>query len=61
MSVCVDAQLWQTCVSGIITAQSGCGQQLDHAVQAVGYGALSSPFPLFDIQRPARAHRLEAS
>ena len=37
MSVCVDATLWQTYVSGVITAASGCGTSIDHAVQAIGY------------------------
>ena len=39
MSVCVDAELWQTYVSGVITASSGCGTTIDHAVQATGYNA----------------------
>jgi C1A family cysteine protease len=39
MSVCVDAELWQTYQGGVITAQSGCGTQIDHAVQATGYNA----------------------
>jgi len=39
MSVCVDAQLWQTYTGGVITASSGCGTQIDHAVQATGYNA----------------------
>merc|ERR1712217_1015650 len=39
MSVCVDAQLWQTYQGGVITAASGCGTQIDHAVQATGYNA----------------------
>jgi|Transcript_42876 C1A family cysteine protease len=39
MSVCVDATLWQTYQGGVITAASGCGTQIDHAVQATGYNA----------------------
>ena len=39
MSVCVDATLWQTYVSGVITAASGCGTSIDHAVQAIGYNS----------------------
>jgi len=34
MSVCVDAESWQTYTSGIVGAS--CGTQLDHCVQAVG-------------------------
>jgi cathepsin F len=36
-SVCVDATIWQTYKSGIITSSSGCGRQLDHAVQLTGW------------------------
>jgi len=39
MSITVDATLWQTYESGIITASSGCGTSIDHAVQVVGYNA----------------------
>jgi C1A family cysteine protease len=39
MSVCVDAELWQTYTGGVITASSGCGTSIDHAVQATGYNA----------------------
>jgi len=39
MSVCVDAELWQTYQGGVITASSGCGTSIDHAVQATGYNA----------------------
>merc|ERR1711904_599062 len=39
MSVCVDATLWQTYQGGVITASSGCGTTIDHAVQATGYNA----------------------
>ena len=37
MSIIVDATLWQTYQSGVITTASGCGSSLDHAVQATGY------------------------
>jgi C1A family cysteine protease len=39
MSVTVDATLWQTYQSGVITSSSGCGTSIDHAVQATGYNA----------------------
>jgi C1A family cysteine protease len=39
MSICVDATLWQTYQGGVITASSGCGTTIDHAVQATGYNA----------------------
>ena len=39
MSIIVDAELWQTYTGGVITTSSGCGTDLDHAVQAVGYNA----------------------
>lgn len=39
MSICVDATLWQTYQGGVITASSGCGTEIDHAVQATGYNA----------------------
>jgi len=39
MSICVDAELWQTYQGGVITASSGCGTAIDHAVQATGYNA----------------------
>jgi cathepsin F len=39
MSIIVDATLWQTYESGVITTASGCGTSLDHAVQATGYNA----------------------
>jgi len=39
MSICVDAELWQTYTGGVITASSGCGTSIDHAVQATGYNA----------------------
>eukprot|EP00591_Stephanopyxis_turris_P003410 CAMPEP_0195516828 /NCGR_PEP_ID=MMETSP0794_2-20130614/8852_1 /TAXON_ID=515487 /ORGANISM="Stephanopyxis turris, Strain CCMP 815" /LENGTH=341 /DNA_ID=CAMNT_0040645529 /DNA_START=67 /DNA_END=1092 /DNA_ORIENTATION=- len=36
ISICVDATIWQTYQSGIITTSSDCGTQLDHCVQLVG-------------------------
>jgi len=39
ISICVDATIWQTYVSGIITSKSDCGIALDHCVQAVGYNS----------------------
>jgi cathepsin F len=39
-SVCVDATIWQTYRSGVITASSGCGRTLDHAVQLVGWNTI---------------------
>eukprot|EP00500_Bicosoecida_sp_ms1_P002151 CAMPEP_0203808086 /NCGR_PEP_ID=MMETSP0115-20131106/1419_1 /ASSEMBLY_ACC=CAM_ASM_000227 /TAXON_ID=33651 /ORGANISM="Bicosoecid sp, Strain ms1" /LENGTH=299 /DNA_ID=CAMNT_0050716771 /DNA_START=40 /DNA_END=939 /DNA_ORIENTATION=+ len=41
LSVCVDAQSWQFYSGGIMKA-AGCGTQLDHAVQAVGYDMSSN-------------------
>jgi len=35
LSICVDASSWQFYSGGVIS--SGCGQQLDHCVQATGY------------------------
>jgi len=40
ISVCVDAETWQTYESGIVG--KSCGTSLDHCVQAVGLGATSS-------------------
>ena len=39
ISVCVDATIWQTYVSGVVTTASGCGDQLDHCVQVAGFNA----------------------
>jgi len=39
ISICVDATIWQTYQSGIITTKSNCGSSLDHCVQAVGYNS----------------------
>jgi len=40
LSVCVDADNWQSYSSGVFTA---CGQSLDHCVQAVGWNTDVSP------------------
>merc|ERR1712228_948669 len=40
ISVCVDAEAWQTYHHGVMG--SSCGKQLDHCVQAVGYRAHSN-------------------
>merc|ERR1712066_1007962 len=37
ISVCVDAEKWQTYSRGVLG--KSCGSQLDHCVQAVGYNA----------------------
>jgi len=45
VSICVDASTWQTYVSGVLTAASGCQSAytaLDHCVELVGYGTDSS-------------------
>jgi C1A family cysteine protease len=36
-SICVDATIWQTYTSGVITSGSGCGTRLDHCVQLTGW------------------------
>jgi C1A family cysteine protease len=41
VSICVDAEPWQSYTSGILTAASGCKMaysDLDHCVQLVGFG-----------------------
>jgi C1A family cysteine protease len=40
-SICVDATLWQSYTSGIITPASGCGTTLDHCVQLTGWQQMS--------------------
>ena len=40
ISICLDATAFQTYTGGIIGA--GCGQQVDHCVQAVGIGSSGS-------------------
>jgi len=37
ISVCVDAEIWQTYQGGVITSDSGCGNSLDHCVQITGW------------------------
>jgi len=37
LSIGVDAELWQNYGGGIVTHTQGCGMQMDHAVQLVGY------------------------
>jgi len=39
MSVCVDAEIWQTYKSGVITNTSGCTRNLNHCVQVVGFNS----------------------
>jgi len=36
ISICVDAEVWQTYTSGVITGN--CGQSIDHCVQITGWG-----------------------
>eukprot|EP00518_Triparma_eleuthera_P004172 CAMPEP_0182455452 /NCGR_PEP_ID=MMETSP1319-20130603/1608_1 /TAXON_ID=172717 /ORGANISM="Bolidomonas pacifica, Strain RCC208" /LENGTH=319 /DNA_ID=CAMNT_0024653511 /DNA_START=19 /DNA_END=978 /DNA_ORIENTATION=+ len=36
MSICVDAESWQTYTSGVVTSAT-CGTSVDHCVQVVGY------------------------
>eukprot|EP00591_Stephanopyxis_turris_P009946 CAMPEP_0195507252 /NCGR_PEP_ID=MMETSP0794_2-20130614/734_1 /TAXON_ID=515487 /ORGANISM="Stephanopyxis turris, Strain CCMP 815" /LENGTH=329 /DNA_ID=CAMNT_0040633871 /DNA_START=91 /DNA_END=1080 /DNA_ORIENTATION=- len=50
MSVCVDATLWQTYSSGIITAADNCGTSIDHAVQAVGIGGADTDTPYWIVR-----------
>jgi len=40
-SICVDATIWQTYSSGVITQDSGCGTRLDHCVQLTGWSQMS--------------------
>jgi C1A family cysteine protease len=51
MSVCVDATIWQTYTSGIISAADNCGTSTDHAVQAVGIGGASTSQPYWIVSR----------
>lgn len=37
VSVCVDAEIWQTYTSGVITQASDCGTSIDHCVQVTGW------------------------
>jgi len=41
MSIIVDASSWSSYSGGVLTADA-CGQDLDHAVQAVGYNGLDT-------------------
>jgi C1A family cysteine protease len=42
ISVCVDAESWQSYSGGIITTESDCGTSLDHCVDITGWGAQES-------------------
>jgi len=42
LSVCVDASSWQNYQGGVLTT---CTNNVDHCVQATGYGSYSSGFP----------------
>jgi C1A family cysteine protease len=37
MSVCVDAEIWQSYTGGVISQSSNCGNSIDHCVQATGW------------------------
>jgi cathepsin F len=37
ISICVDAETWQSYSGGVITPDSGCGDSLDHCVQITGW------------------------
>jgi len=37
VSVCVDAETWQTYKGGVITDESNCGNTIDHCVQITGW------------------------
>jgi C1A family cysteine protease len=41
LSVCVDAESWQSYSGGVITPSDGCGESLDHCVQATGWSSES--------------------
>jgi len=41
LSICVDASSWQDYSSGVMNA-ADCGTDLDHCVQAVGYGGMTN-------------------
>jgi C1A family cysteine protease len=40
ISICVDAEVWQTYTGGVITAGT-CGKSIDHCVQITGWGQQS--------------------
>jgi len=42
LSVCVDAETWQTYSSGVVTRDSDCGNDIDHCVQITGWDVKSS-------------------
>jgi len=42
LSICVDAESWQSSPGGLLLPGAGCGQSLDHCVQAVGYATSGS-------------------
>jgi len=48
LSICVDASTWQNYQGGVIT--SGCGDDLDHCVQIVGWGTTSDNIPYWIIR-----------
>jgi cathepsin L len=50
MSVCVDATLWQTYQSGIISAADNCGTTIDHAVQVIGIGGAQTGTPYWIVR-----------
>ena len=39
LSIAVDASTWSSYTGGVVSASSGCGSTLNHAVQLVGYNA----------------------
>jgi len=41
ISICVDASTWSSYNGGVITTSSGCGDSLDHCVQATGWSQQS--------------------
>jgi C1A family cysteine protease len=41
LSVCVDAESWQSYSGGVIGPNDGCGDSLDHCVQATGWQQMS--------------------
>jgi len=41
LSVCVDAETWQTYQSGVITPADDCGTVLDHCVQVTGWDVVT--------------------
>jgi len=50
LSICVDAESWQYYSGGVIMKGSGCGNSLDHCVQAVGYSVSSSGTPYWIVR-----------